>query len=380
MRGGPTLVAHWGQLASVIELVSGVALAGIGTGLSVLVAQAAGEPQRQRLLRQALRAGLGVSIPVALALAALGALEPRALALTGLSAGVLALGAAAGCTAVAPGMLNSCWLGQQRRGAMLALALGAAMLSLAVAATAPRRWLLEALACSQAVPVLLLAFALRGRSGGTSAAQSGPAAGQLLRYVPPSLAIGVLSPGAMIGARSIVSDALSWHMAGELQALWRVSDWVAAVAGGVLSVHFLPRLSASAGTPRFGADLARVARTLLLPCAVAFAVLLAAQRPVFALLYDPSVRIAYGTVALFFAGSFVRIAAWVPLIALYATRRTLAITLGEFLSLPLFTALLAAFSGGLTLERVGALWLAAYVVYAAFNLRVLAARREITGA
>src|SRR5690242_12973093 len=37
LRGGPELVAFWAQLGSIIEVVAGVALAGVGTGISVLV-------------------------------------------------------------------------------------------------------------------------------------------------------------------------------------------------------------------------------------------------------------------------------------------------------------------------------------------------------
>jgi hypothetical protein len=48
--------------------------------------------------------------------------------------------------------------------------------------------------------------------------------------------------------------------------------------------------------------------------------------------------------------------------------RTRSIALGELLSLPLFAALLAAAGGRLTLELAGALWLAAFLVYGAFNL------------
>jgi len=39
LRGGAELVALWAQLSSVIEMIAGVALAGVGAGLSVLVAQ-----------------------------------------------------------------------------------------------------------------------------------------------------------------------------------------------------------------------------------------------------------------------------------------------------------------------------------------------------
>ena len=73
-------------------------------------------------------------------------------------------------------------------------------------------------------------------------------------------------------------------------------------------------------------------------------------------------------VALFFAGTFARIASWLPLYALYAMRRTRPIVLGEFLSMPLFAALLAVYPGALTLEAAGVLWIAAYVAYGLFNL------------
>jgi hypothetical protein len=71
---------------------------------------------------------------------------------------------------------------------------------------------------------------------------------------------------------------------------------------------------------------------------------------------------------LFFAGTLVRIASWLPLYALYAMRRTGPLVVGEFLSMPLFTALLAVFPSPLTLESAGALWVAAYSGYGLFNL------------
>jgi hypothetical protein len=64
----------------------------------------------------------------------------------------------------------------------------------------------------------------------------------------------------------------------------------------------------------------------------------------------------------------VRIASWVALFALYAMRRTAAIAIGELLSLPLFTALLALSGERLTLELAGALWLLSFAVYCGFNL------------
>jgi hypothetical protein len=73
-------------------------------------------------------------------------------------------------------------------------------------------------------------------------------------------------------------------------------------------------------------------------------------------------------VGLFFAGTLVRIASWLPLYALYAMRRTGPLVVGEFLSMPLFAGLLAALPVPLSLEAAGALWLAAYTGYALFNV------------
>jgi O-antigen/teichoic acid export membrane protein len=143
---------------------------------------------------------------------------------------------------------------------------------------------------------------------------------------------------------------------------------VASVAAGVMAVHFLPRLAAAHGTPRFAAELKRAALVTILPSAIALAVLGVFQRPVFALLYDESFRISDAAVVLFFSGSLARIASWLPLYALYAMRRTGPLVIGEILSMPLFAVLLAAYPWPLTLEAAGVLWIASYLAYGLFNL------------
>ncbi len=364
LRGGGELVALWAQLGSVIELVAGVALAGVGTGLAVYVARTQ-RPERQAdLLREALRIGLGVAAPVALIIAIAGGIFADALFGEKLQPALIAIGAAAGWLAVIPGLVNSLWLGQQRRGRMLALALGSAVLTLAVSLLVPGSALLPALAVAQAVPALVVFFVSKIKTGKPRfRSRSHP----LLRYVLPGLSIGILAPGSMLVARGIVGDALSWHEAGVLQALWRVADWVCAFAAGILSVYFLPRFAASRASPLLMDEMRRAAVMILLPAIAVFAVLFLAQRPLLAALYGPDFGATDGAAALLFAGSVVRIASWIPLFALYAMRRTPAITIGELLSLPLFAALLAVSSGHLSMESVGALWTVSYLAYSAFN-------------
>lgn len=354
LRGGGELVALWAQLASVIDLVAGVALNGVGAGLTVLIAQAAGA--RQGYLREALRLGLGVAAPVALVAGiagwCYGEALPRAAILTACVAGWIA---------IIPGLLNSYWLGQEERGRMLALAAGSAVLLLAAAALTPRGVMLEVLAAAHAVPAIVWLLA---RPGGVGLGVERLA---LRRYVLAGLTIGILSPASLLVARALVADALSWHDVGVLQALWRVSDWVALFAGGVLSVYWLPRLAAAREDLRLQAELRAIAARVVLPSGLALGALLVAHRPLLAWLYDPSFAASSLAAALVFAGSLARVLSWAALFALYAMRRTSAIVVGELLSLPLFAALLALAGKHLSLELTGLAWLAAFSVYCGFN-------------
>lgn len=364
LRGGGELVALWAQLASVIELVAGVALAGVGTGLSVYIARTQRIERQTDLLREALRIGLGVAAPVALIVAVAGAIFADVLFGGRLPPALVAIGAAAGWLAVIPGLVNGLWLGQQRRGLMLALALGSAALALASALLAPASLLLPALALASAAPAVVILFLLKSQSAKPRfRSRSHP----LLRYVLPGLSIGILAPASTLVARGIVGEALSWHEAGVLQALWRIADWVCAFAAGTLSVYFLPRFAAARAGPRLAQELGYATAVILLPASVVFAGLFLAQRPLLAALYGPEFAASDGSVALLFAGSAVRIASWIPLFALYAMRRTGAIAVGELFSLPLFAALLMAAGSHLSMEAIGALWTASYLAYCAFN-------------
>lgn len=368
LRGGGDLVALWAQLSSVIDIVSGVALAGLGTGLAVYTARTRRIERQRELLREAMKIGLAIALPVAIACAAVGVFYGDSLAGGKLGAPVLVLGAAVGWIAVIPGLIGSLWLGQQRRDLMLALAVASAVLAVAVAAFAPPGHLLAFLVVAQALPAAIALFVGRpAQAPGHFRSRSHP----LRRYVLPGVAIGILSPASTLAARAVVGAALSWHDAGVLQALWRVSDWVCGIAGGVLSVHYLPQLAAARGAERFAAVLRAGAVRTLVPSAAVLAAFLAFHRPLLAALYDDSFRPSTLAVALFFAGSVIRIGAWVAMYGLYASRRTVALALGEFLSLPLFAALCLAAGHRLTLELAGVFWLGAFCAYLAFNVAAL---------
>ncbi|HEX7054785.1 MAG TPA: hypothetical protein VF211_12740 [Burkholderiales bacterium] len=361
-------MALWAQLASLIELVSGVALAGLGTGLAVYVARTGNAERQKELLAEAMKLGLALALPFALLGAAAGFLFSGFLGGGRLDAEVLALGAGVGWIAVIPGLIANLWIGQQRRGLQLALAGGTAALSLGVAWLAPEGRVVASLAAAQALPALALLFLGRPADrAGRFRSRSHP----LRRYVLPSLAIGILSPASTLVARAAVGEALSWDEAGVLQALWRLADWVCGFAGGVLSVYYLPQLAAARGAAQFSSVLRAAALRVLVPSAAVFALFFLLHRPLLDALYDESFVASSASVALLFAGSLVRIAAWVAMTGLYAQRRTRALALGELLSLPLFALLVLAAGGSLTLERVGVFWLVSFCAYLAFNVAAL---------
>lgn len=366
LRGGAELVAVWAQLSSLIELVAGVAASGVGAGLSVLVAQTRLPERQQLLLRRALALGLAVSAPVALAAALAGYTQSERLGGASLAPQAAALAALAGWIAVIHGLVNSYWLGQQRRDLMLGLAFVSAALALAAAAYAPQALVMELVIVSQAAPATVLLFVPHRAAAARRAEDRA-----LERYILPGVAIGILSPASMLVVRGVVADSLSWHEAGVLQALWRISDWICALAAGLLSVVYLPRFAAAHPQGALARVLGESMRTVLAPSALLFLLLFAFHGPLLEALYDPSFQASPLAVALLFAGSVVRIAAWIPLFGLYAALRTRAIAVGELLSLPLFAALVWLAGDRLTLELAGLLWLASYAAYAGFNLWAL---------
>ena len=362
LRGGPDLVALWAQLGSLTEVVAGVALAGLGTGLAVYVARTSRIERQRELLREAMKMGLVTALPFAVAAAGAGYWFDEALTGESGSTGVIALAAAVGWIGVLPGLVGSLWQGQQRRDLILAFAAVTALLSLGVAAFAPH--VVIALLVAQAIPALVVVFIARpSDAAGRFRSRSHP----LRRYLLPSVAIGLLSPGSALVARAAVGDSLSWDDAGVLQALWRLSDWVAGFAGGILSFYFLPQLAAAGHGERFRAVLRQAAKATLIPAAAVLAGFCVWQGPLLSVLYSDDFRASDMTAVLIFVGGWIRIASWVAMFGLYAQRRTVALTVGEFLSLPLFAALVIVAGGRLTLEMVGVFWLLSYCAYLAFN-------------
>ncbi len=363
LRGGAELVAHWAQLASLSDIISGVTLAGIGVGLTGRVAGASPSRQR-RLLGEGLRFGLLLS-GACLLLGALLIGGGRLAALPG-PQGVLALPAlAVGWLTVAPGMLSGWLLGRGQPGRAMLLAAATLMMPLLALALAPRGNELAALLAAQAiVGIGLSAHLLREDNSWAALFQPGH---ELRPFIGASLAIGILSPAATAFARHQIGVAASWEAAGAVQALWRSSEWITAVAAGLMYAYSLPRLAAATDAGSFSSELRAAATRIVAPALIALCLLWLLLPQALALLYRDDLPVTRFDALPFFAGDALRMASWVFLFGLFARGAGRAVVIGEFLSLPLFALLLWLLPTPVSIQGIGLCWLAAYAVYAIFN-------------
>ncbi len=270
----------------------------------------------------------------------------------------------AGWLTVPSGLAVSMLIGARRPGAAAALIVAGFVPPVCIMLASPTGSVLADMLIGQAAFGVVLATSILARRASSVDREEMT---RLLRFAPAGIAIGLASPIAMLLARSRIAEVMSWEQVAALQAAWRANEWTTAVVAGLLYAHFLPRLGAAADRKSFLRGLGRAARTTLLPAALAMGLLLAALPKVAAWLYRPELAVSSGDAALLFLGDWLRTLAWVFLYGLYARQAPRAVTIGEFLSIPLF-ALLVWFSvRPSSLVEVGLAWCLAYTAYAVFN-------------
>lgn len=367
LRGGAELVAHWAQVGSVAEIVAGVTLAGIGIGLTGRVAAVA--PCHQvRLLGEALRLGLllsGLCLTACMVLAWSGLLPLLPTA----QAALLLPALITGWLLVAPGLLMAWLLGRGQPGwavLLVAAAMTAQMLALWFAPAGAE--LVALLAAQALVGALITARLLAGGGSWTDALARDHG---LRNFIAAGIAIGILSPAATAIARAEIAASASWQIAGLVQALWRSSEWITAIAAGLLNAHFLPRLAAAHGADEFAAQLRASARQVLAPALLALGALWLLLPQVLELLYREGLPVGRIDALAFFAGDGLRMLSWIFLFGLFARGAGWAVTAGELLSLPLFAAILFWLPGPLALPTIGTAWMLVYAAYAGFNFLAL---------
>lgn len=370
LQGNATAVAEWAQLSGAAAVVSGASLSGMGVALTALAA-GSGRQERLEWLKPALVACTALSLAVGLVglpilLLAAPSLVPRH------DAWLLPAAIAAAVTGISPGVWTAYLRGTGELVRASVVTILATLPAVVLVLWSPLHPLsLNLLVAQMLVGVMVtagLAVALRGRPPVSRRAVS-----ELLRFMPAGLSIGILGPAALVWARSEIAGSLDWHAVGQVQAIWRASDWVTAIAAGLLNAYVLPRLGAARDRAAFLGELRASIAWIVLPAGAALGLLWWLLPEALGVLYRADLGVTREDGTLFLLGDWMRIVSWVPLFGLFAFRAAWAIALGELLSLPLFAALLALRAPA-GLADVGLLWLLTYAAYALFNGWILRRR------
>lgn len=366
---GPQGVAAWAQLQSSIDLMVGIIVTGIGQGLTVLVAQ--NTNQHTQLLNMAthhvMRRG---AVFVLFSFLTILIFQSRLLPNWPLWCSVPMISLS--FLMILIGLRSAYFLGLSNRIEVLHIALGYGATALVLVLLMILFSLtLTQLVISQLILTVALFFYLQKKQPAFLPARhtlGHPLEKSLLSYLPTGIAIGVLSPLSMIVIRAMLGQHLSWSDAGIVQALWRTTDWITAISAGILSLVFLPKMSLAWQQQRLYEEILQAVKKVFIPATCALIGFWFLMPWLLKLLYTQDFTIPTSAVTFFLLGDFLRIFSWVFLFALFAMGKTRLIIIGEFLSLPLLTALLWYQRDHLSFNTVGMTHAITYAIYALFNI------------
>lgn len=397
VRLGAVAFAQWTQLQSLGELVAGIVGAGLTQGLVVLAAPGGNHALQMRWLWLSVLMGLLVTLPVALLLLVAGsgvtpagwlaalpgmagdgsstlgaersALVWLAGSLDALShpALLFAMTVTGAWLGIAQMQLNALWVARGHLPTSFGVTLGLVAATLLAGGLAPTAevplWLAATRIAAAALVLALVWLGVRGHVLSDDWRHwSRVHRAELARFLWMGVAIGVLTPVGQMLARASVASAHGWEAVAAMQGLWRMGGWVGALASGLMALWLLPRWSRR-GQPPGAATLLREGLRVVLPAWLCLLAVWWWQAPLAALMFDAGFAVSPAVAAGFLVGEGIRAFSWIFLFGLMASRRTLAVVLTEFASLPLFASLvmLVPTAG---LEGVGRLYALTYVAYA----------------
>ena len=391
VRLGAVAMAQWSQLQSLGELVAGVVGAGLTQGLVVVAASAGNHALQMRWLWLSVLMGLATTLPVVLLAVVPGVaggllqaptdatLSTRAAlpAITFLvghldaladPALLVAVTLAGAWLGIGQMQLNALWVARGHLATSFVATVILTLASLLAGALAPAAQLPLWLALARALLLaVLLALVWLGVRPYIASADwrhwARDRRAELARFMWMGVAIGLLTPTGQMLARASVAAQHGWEAVAAMQGLWRMGGWVGSIAAGLIALWLLPRWS-RAGHPPAARSLLRDGLRVVLPAWLCLLAVWWWQGPLAALMFDAGFAAPPAVAAGFLLGEAIRAFAWIFLFGLMASRRTLAVVLTEFASLPLFAALvwLVPTAG---LGGVGALYALTYCAYAA---------------
>lgn len=371
--GQISLIGQWAQLQTVGDFISAPAFLGVGFGLTVLIAQK-DEKFHFTLLLASCIIGFTISATMLVGVIFFANEITRFLGLDQSFRTSLLLSSLTGMMSITSGQLCSYWLGKNQRFKILSFTLISGIFSIflldhAITLNANfsiQRALLYGAIFSILVNLgILFYLAINIKQQKLNFYYFRKALLDLIKYIPAGFSIGILTPLSLLVSRSLIAQNLDWQAAGTVTAIWRASDWILNCAQGFLYYSLLPQLSSQHLPKKSWLIIQRTMYIVLLPALIAFLLLHIYRDPILALLYSEKIQVSWETSALFWSGDLVRIFSGIFLIGLYAYQASKSISIGEFLSQPLFVFFLFITST-YTLELIGLYHLITYMIYASF--------------
>jgi PST family polysaccharide transporter len=369
IKGGPNLIAEWAQVLSLTELFIGPIAAGIGIGLTALISRTDCHISRQDILSEAWKSFRYATLASLACILGVGLFYLHYNTAETYIWPTIGVAIVAGIAGAYLNLINAWWAGKEERHHMLAYSLCSALLICMTAWLATPSELVHSLITTQAVIAMTLLTLSLKKKNMPSKDSSRTNTSQIHQYLFAGMVIGFMSPLSLLIIRQLLEQYGAAGSAGLIQSIWRISEWVATPAVTILSIYFLPKLSASHNLfEQHKKHLKEACQFLLSLSLGLYIIIFIFKTPIQLFLYNNAFDSSAELFGLFLFGDWLRIASWIFLFSFYAKGAISAIIFGEFLSLPLFAALIYINRDQLSPTLIGELYVIAYICYLVFNL------------
>ena len=372
LAAGPEGMAQLGQFQNVLTLCVMLAGGMLGTGLTRLLAEHQGGPERLAISHATFRLTLQLSLLLAILLLlaapvlAREVLHDASLLPLALLLPVFVFSGALGTLWLA--LLNGCG----RIVEMTRVSMAGSLLMLAGTLPLALLWQKAGAFVAVALPSLIVVAHVAWRQGRGAfrrmlATPVRPAHRALLwRYAGMALVSAVAAPVAQMVVRDYLTTQLSLHEAGIWQGVTRISEVYLVFLTSSLSVYFLPRLAQVAGRGDLQALLAQVLR-FVMPAALVLGISVYLLRDVLIwLLFSDAFSAMRELFAWQLVGDLVKITAWVFAYVVLARGSARAFVAGEVIFNASYALLVIALVPALGLQGAMLAYGLNYLMYLAY--------------
>lgn len=376
--GGLSFVGQWTQLLYLMDLVAAPTIVGVAMGLTVLVAQR-DSSEHLPLLGGASLLGFISALPIFVIFSIFPVEIAVFLGFKQAQSEMVMLAVGSGFLSISVGLINGFWLGKRMLGHVLLLFLATStppLLYLVFArlshASPSQSSLLLVVFCTNMLVCLGFALWYFGQIRQLPLTRGAflSSTRELLPFIVPGLATGLLTPVSGVIIRVAIVDQMNWVAAGTVTALWRTSDIILSIANGILLYYYLPSLAIDAANSNLSSGFRVALHRVVMPAIILLFSLFVFQNSILRILYTEEFHVPYYVAALIWGGDALRMFSGLLLTALYAMHANRGIAVGEWLSQPLLALFLVLGAAG-SLLSIGIAHVMTYLIFTCFNLWLL---------